>query len=302
VEEEQEEKKAKCPERAIETMGLSVSLGAASGVGVRVDGPVHGVCEIDAKNVKGLLELASCDGDKQGTGLIGGCGEEKNLCPSHVVRGDEKMDVGLLKPAMTGRRHSSTDRGSSDSSNSGSLLKHEHGCTAGDMVLTALNAGWMPTTLDVQACHQASATYLSDLQQQVQSFLGQGAQAFHLSGWGPPGTVCAPAPGIAPGIDQLLKNTLEYYFSDANLHYDNYLKGLMVQGQGWVPLVVLQSFPRMQQIGVDTFAMGQALLRITSLELDATAYYVRIRDWATREKWLASAQSQLAGLPPVQMS
>merc|ERR1719203_920911 len=153
-------------------------------------------------DVKGLLGVASCVGDtKKGTSVLGGVGEDKDLSALQV-------DGGLLKPAMTGITCSCTESDSSERSNDGSLLKVDGACGAGDMLLAALHAGWMPSTLDAQACHQASATYLSDLQQQVQAFLGQGAQVCHASGWGVSGAFCAPG----HGIDQLLKNALEYYF------------------------------------------------------------------------------------------
>lgn len=82
-----------------------------------------------------------------------------------------------------------------------------------------------------------------------------------------------------------LTTTLEHYFSDANLSQDSYLKSLMMP-EGWVSLVVLQSFPPLRVLGADTWAIRQAVVPSKELELDGTACYVRIRDNARRCRWV----------------
>jgi len=85
---------------------------------------------------------------------------------------------------------------------------------------------------------------------------------------------------------QWVTSTLEWYFSDMNLCGDLYLRSLMMPAEGWVPLVLLQGFPRLQALGVDCVVLGQAAACSASLELDSTACYARIRDRARRAQWL----------------
>jgi len=253
-------------------------------------------------------------GAGDGANLASFVGEKKE--GADTIRGDNKglvlkrsggntMDGGLSKTALASTRCSWTDSDSqkedretcsnrgSGGSNSGTQLTTDSGCEPGDRLLAALSAGRTSTGPGVLPCPDADASkrYLADLEKHVQSFLVHGSQVWQPAGWGGPGAMSMPV----SVKDQLLTSTLEYYFSETNLNHDSYLKNLMAQGQGWVPLVVLQAFPRMQKLGVDICTMGQAFLRIATLELDATAYFVRIRDRATREKWIASSRSQMTG-------
>lgn len=95
---------------------------------------------------------------------------------------------------------------------------------------------------------------------------------------------------------------LESCFSDASLYYDPYLRNLMMQGDGWVPVASLQLIPHLQAFGVDSWAIKQAVLPSMLLELDGTGHYVRIRDQVRRDRWAFVATrkgfAQYAALPP----
>jgi hypothetical protein len=104
------------------------------------------------------------------------------------------------------------------------------------------------------------------------------------------------ASGMPPGPTPLdihhVTLQVEYWFSDDNLIHDQYMRSLMLN-QGWVWLGVLQNFRRMQQMGVDLWALRLALIPSQELELDGTAYYARIRNKERRDRWLSvSVQSQ----------
>mmetsp|Transcript_14496 Transcript_14496/g.44792 ORF Transcript_14496/g.44792 Transcript_14496/m.44792 type:complete len:250 (+) Transcript_14496:246-995(+) len=116
--------------------------------------------------------------------------------------------------------------------------------------------------------------HVNRLENVVQGFLGQPwfTPAWSNSGW---------------AFDlQWVTSTLEWYFSDMNLCGDVYLRSLMTPDEGWVPLMLLLAFPRLQALGVDCAILGQAAMCSSSLELDTTAYYTRIRDKARRCQWL----------------
>lgn len=79
--------------------------------------------------------------------------------------------------------------------------------------------------------------------------------------------------------------TLNHYFSDMNLQRDDYLRGLMQPGDGWVSLALIQTFPRMKQLGVHLCALQHAVVQSPVLELDGSGCYMRIRDKRMREGW-----------------
>ena len=58
----------------------------------------------------------------------------------------------------------------------------------------------------------------------------------------PPVADAPPAPGAPPPVlsdkQITVRNQITYYFSDANLSRDNYLRCLM-DADGWVPLMLL---------------------------------------------------------------
>lgn len=79
---------------------------------------------------------------------------------------------------------------------------------------------------------------------------------------------------------------VEFWFSDENMSVDNYMRSLMDK-EGWVFLCEILNFSRLQQMGVDLWALRLALMPSLQLELDGTAYYVRIRQQERRERWLS---------------
>lgn len=85
---------------------------------------------------------------------------------------------------------------------------------------------------------------------------------------------------------QQVTATLEYYFSDDNLCHDSYLRDLMTPEEGWVPLTLLKAYPRMRLLGVDEFALRQAVVQSQHLELDSKAVYMRVAAKERRERWV----------------
>lgn len=61
----------------------------------------------------------------------------------------------------------------------------------------------------------------------------------------PPPPVILPAP--EPPLPALLVHQIDYYFSDANLIKDEFLKSNM-DNQGWVPISLIASFPRVKNL------------------------------------------------------
>jgi len=92
-------------------------------------------------------------------------------------------------------------------------------------------------------------------------------------------------------------NQMEFYFSDLNLWRDDYLKSIMMPGEGWVPLYLLQSFPRMHTLGADLWALRQAALGSAQLELDGTGLYIRLRDVERRLNYAPRSGVQIPGQP-----
>ncbi|KAI9153662.1 hypothetical protein LWI28_014693 [Acer negundo] len=79
----------------------------------------------------------------------------------------------------------------------------------------------------------------------MKSFRGMPGVPFMPSG--PPAAVFVPVP--EPHLPALLINQIDYYFSDANLIKDEYLKSNLDE-QGWVPIALIAGFPR-RKIGGD---------------------------------------------------
>lgn len=90
----------------------------------------------------------------------------------------------------------------------------------------------------------------------------------------------------APIQTSQITSQVEYWFSDQNMARDNYMRSLMDE-DGWIFLCTLLKFSRMQLLGVDLWALRLALIPSRELELDGTAYYVRIREPERRERWLS---------------
>lgn len=107
----------------------------------------------------------------------------------------------------------------------------------------------------------------------------------------------APMPA-QPTLQDQLKRQIEHYFSEDNLRRDFYLRREMSL-EGFVPLIVIGSFPRVQQL-VPTIDGGPSVLQLLcdaisqsdQLELDPSGTKVRRRKgW---EKYLLPA----GGAPP----
>jgi hypothetical protein len=104
---------------------------------------------------------------------------------------------------------------------------------------------------------------------------------------------------VLPVDAKQVTNQVEYWFSDDNLFRDSYMKSLMNE-EGWVYLGSVQSFRRMQQMGVDIWALRFAIIPSTFLELDGSAQYVRIRDQQRRERWASVTPMAYRSLPSMQ--
>jgi len=102
----------------------------------------------------------------------------------------------------------------------------------------------------------------------------------------PPSWAVTVGPDGNPPDLQCVLSALEWYFSDANLSCDLYLRSLMTPVEGWVPLMVLMTLSRMQAMGTDCIVLRQAASCSPMLELDSTGFYTRIRDIARRTCWL----------------
>lgn len=71
---------------------------------------------------------------------------------------------------------------------------------------------------------------------------------------------------------------VEYYFSVENLVRDAYFRRQM-DGDGWIPLAVLASFPRVRALTSDIKLLRDALLNSHAVEVDG--FRIRKRDgWA----------------------
>ena len=55
-----------------------------------------------------------------------------------------------------------------------------------------------------------------------------------------------------------MRKQVEYYFSSSNLERDNYLRCLMDK-DGWVPIALLQTFPKVQQMNLKLQEIIQSL-------------------------------------------
>ncbi|XP_062195934.1 la-related protein 1A-like isoform X2 [Phragmites australis] len=95
----------------------------------------------------------------------------------------------------------------------------------------------------------------------------------------------APYPVLSPEAAELRSKILtqvEYYFSDANLEHDNFLKSLMDE-HGWVPVSKVADFNRLKKMTTDIHLIVDAL-SISSL-LEVQDDKIRRRsDWS---KWIS---------------
>ena len=75
---------------------------------------------------------------------------------------------------------------------------------------------------------------------------------------------------------------MHYYFSDANLAGDGFMRSKLAEAEGWVRLDLLNGFNRMKKMGLNTHELA-ALLReaSTELEVEGDGQCVRRRvSWA----------------------
>lgn len=136
------------------------------------------------------------------------------------------------------------------------------------------------------------AVHVNRLESFVQGFIGQPWFTPQWNGGNNNGNSTSSSRGTTANNSgwafdlQWVTSTLEWYFSDMNLCGDVYLRSIMMPGEGWVPLMLLLAFPRLQALGVDHTVLGQAAMVANSLELDTTGHYTRIRDKNRRAQWL----------------
>ncbi|KAJ8762215.1 hypothetical protein K2173_007371 [Erythroxylum novogranatense] len=96
----------------------------------------------------------------------------------------------------------------------------------------------------------------------------------------------SPVPAVMmPGSDfnlqVMLVNQIEYYFSDANLVRDEFLKSNMDE-QGWVPITLIADFNRVKRMTVDLQLILESLRTSTVLEVEEDKVRRR-NDWM---KWI----------------
>ncbi|KAL3505424.1 hypothetical protein ACH5RR_035265 [Cinchona calisaya] len=98
-----------------------------------------------------------------------------------------------------------------------------------------------------------------------------------------------PAPMFFPVMDPplpaLIIKQIEYYFSDDNLVKDDYLRSNM-DDEGWVPIDLIASFPRVQQLTTDIPLILDSLRASVVVEVKEQGVKIRRRnDW---KKWTRS--------------
>ena len=96
------------------------------------------------------------------------------------------------------------------------------------------------------------------------------------------------------GLDEALRQQVEYYFSVANLCKDVYLRGCM-DGQGFVPLDHVCTFKRLRDLCDDAMIVQNAvkssdklnLVRFTDESSGANVWKVRTNEQP--ERWVLAA-------------
>ncbi|XP_042058281.1 la-related protein 1C-like isoform X1 [Salvia splendens] len=94
-----------------------------------------------------------------------------------------------------------------------------------------------------------------------------------------------PNPNLSPNpLPNMIVNQIDYYFSDANLVKDPYLKSKM-DDNGWVPISLVASFPRVQRLTNDVPLIVESL-RHHSTAVEIQGDMIRRRnDWSL---WIGS--------------
>jgi len=83
-------------------------------------------------------------------------------------------------------------------------------------------------------------------------------------------------------LNQSILKQIEYYFSVENLVRDLFLRGQM-DAEGWVPLNLIATFPRVKSLTSDLPTIVQSLKHSTILEVKSDQFLRLKNDWAT---WL----------------
>ncbi|KAJ1425141.1 Winged helix-like DNA-binding domain superfamily [Sesbania bispinosa] len=109
----------------------------------------------------------------------------------------------------------------------------------------------------------------------------------------------SPAPFFPPAespLSNMIVNQIDYYFSDANLVKDEFLRSNMDE-QGWVPITLISNFPRVRSLTSNVQSILDSLRTSTVVEGAVHCHVVkqqgtieglrRRNDWM---RWLPSAQ------------
>ncbi|KAI3757250.1 hypothetical protein L6452_04784 [Arctium lappa] len=91
-------------------------------------------------------------------------------------------------------------------------------------------------------------------------------------------------PVVDPPLHVLILNQIEYYFSDANLVKDNFLRSNMDE-EGWVSIALIAGFRRVQNLTTDVQIILNSLRDSSSVEIQGDKVRRRI-EW---RKWVQSA-------------
>uniref|UniRef100_A0A5B6YVQ8 Putative la-related protein 1C-like n=1 Tax=Davidia involucrata TaxID=16924 RepID=A0A5B6YVQ8_DAVIN len=89
-------------------------------------------------------------------------------------------------------------------------------------------------------------------------------------------------PVLDPHLPTLLISQIDYYFSDANLIKDDFLKSNM-DDQGWVPITLIASFPRVQHLTNNIHLILDSLRASTVVEVQGDKVR-RHNEW---RKWIS---------------
>ncbi|CAI5444872.1 unnamed protein product [Caenorhabditis angaria] len=86
-----------------------------------------------------------------------------------------------------------------------------------------------------------------------------------------------PRPVTDETLKEYVKNQIEYYFSEDNLQKDYYLRRKM-SVEGYLPLALVSSFPRVRSLTEDLTLIIEALRNSVKVELSPDGAYIRSRD------------------------
>ena len=86
----------------------------------------------------------------------------------------------------------------------------------------------------------------------------------------------APAPASSYEPQAAVLRQLHYYFSEANLSHDEFMREKLAEGGGWVSLELILSFNRMRRTGLSRAEVAR-MVREGSEELEVDAAEERVR-------------------------